>query len=47
MLVVEENYRPIGQQQSLFHSTNKSPPNVVTKKKPGLLKGIGSMFRYM
>lgn len=43
-VVGEENYHPIGRRQSSLHSTNKTPPNV-TKKKPGLLKGIGSMFR--
>lgn len=41
----ENDYHPIGRRQSSLHSTPKTPPNVVPKKKPGLLKGIGSMFR--
>lgn len=47
----ENNYHQIGRRQSSLHSpmdyrTQKTPP-LVNKKKPGLFKGIGSMFRYI
>lgn len=40
----------IGRRQSSLHSqmdykTPKTSPHIANKKKPGLLKGIGSMFR--
>jgi len=47
----ESDDHPIGRRQSSLHSpTNykaptNTPPAAVNKKKPGLLKGIGSMFR--
>lgn len=44
------DYQQIGRRQSSLHSqinykTPKTPPLVANKKKPGLFKGIGSMFR--
>uniref|UniRef100_A0A2S2P9F5 Partitioning defective 3 n=1 Tax=Schizaphis graminum TaxID=13262 RepID=A0A2S2P9F5_SCHGA len=46
----ESDDHPIGRRQSSLHSpiNYKAPnlPPVVNKKKPGLLKGIGSMFRF-
>ncbi|XP_050439325.1 partitioning defective 3 homolog isoform X2 [Adelges cooleyi] len=46
----EGDYHQIGRRQSSLHSQDyKSPkaPNIAAnKKKPGLLKGIGSMFRF-
>jgi hypothetical protein len=44
----ENNYHQIGHRQSSLHSqiNYKTPKaHVTNKKKPGLLKGIGSMFR--
>lgn len=45
----ESDDHPIGRRQTSLHSplNYKAPnlPPVVNKKKPGLLKGIGSMFR--
>lgn len=46
----ENDYHQIGRRQSSLHSptnykTPKTPLHVTNKKKPGLLKGIGSMFR--
>ncbi|XP_025408039.1 partitioning defective 3 homolog isoform X4 [Sipha flava] len=45
----ENNYHQIGHRQSSLHSqiNYKTPKaHVTNKKKPGLLKGIGSMFRF-
>ncbi|XP_025203351.1 partitioning defective 3 homolog isoform X5 [Melanaphis sacchari] len=46
----ESDDHPIGRRQSSLHSPiNYKAPNLppaVAKKKPGLLKGIGSMFRF-
>ncbi|CAH1732769.1 unnamed protein product [Aphis gossypii] len=46
----ESDDHPIGRRQTSLHSplNYKAPnlPPVVNKKKPGLLKGIGSMFRF-
>lgn len=49
-MVDGEKIDQIGHRQSSLHSQMdyklpKMPPNVANKKKPGLLKGIGSMFR--
>lgn len=46
----EKNDDQIGHRQSSLHSQidyklPKTPPHIAIKKKPGLLKGIGSMFR--
>lgn len=46
----ESDYQQIGRRQSSLHSqinykTPKTPPLAANKKKAGLLKGIGSMFR--
>lgn len=46
----ENDYHQIGHRKSSLHSqidykTPKLLPPVVNKKKPGLFKGIGSMFR--